>query len=62
MTFTAEQIARAEELLMRLLPKFLTRDEVLNNLWFIDPDNDMTRLPSIAAAVHVIRHSGKAPL
>lgn len=45
---------RARRLLDWLLPKYHNRDRAMDNLYFIDPDNDATRLPSIAAALWIL--------
>lgn len=47
-------LARAQSLLERLLPRITDRDQAISCLYFVDPDNDATRLPSIAAAIWVI--------
>jgi hypothetical protein len=50
---------RAQYLLMRLLRDFKSRDEAIQHLYYIDPDNESTRLLSIAAAVHLLYKEGR---
>ena len=50
---------RAQYLLRTLLRDFKSRDEAMQHLYYIDPDNESTRLLSIAAAVHLLYKEGR---
>jgi hypothetical protein len=45
---------RAELILRTCLPEIRNHDHAIQNLYFVDPNNDTTRLHSIAAALYII--------
>lgn len=53
-------VERAERVLHLTLPEIGSHDEAVNHLYYVDPNNDLTRLHSIAAAVYILRESGDA--
>jgi hypothetical protein len=56
--FGDREVARAQQLLKELLPDFRSRDEVLDNLYYVTPNaNPEVRTWSIAAAVAVLLRS-----
>jgi hypothetical protein len=59
---TERQIARAEAILWAVLPPMLNHDQAVNNLYYVDPNNDTTRLLSIAAAVYILRQARVLPV
>jgi len=54
---TSGAIERAEHILHLTLPEIASHDEAMNNLYYKDPNNDTTRLPSIAAAIYILREA-----
>lgn len=54
MTFTDEQVDRARHIIELTLPALTTRDAVMDRLYYVNCNNDETRLPSIAAALAVL--------
>lgn len=53
--FTPEHVAHARTILARTLPELRSRDQIIDNLYYRDPNtNEAIRIWSIAAAVAVL--------
>lgn len=53
------QVERAERILHLTLPEIGSHDEAVDHLHYVDPNNDATRLHSIAAALYILREVRK---
>lgn len=57
---TANAVERAQRILHTLLPEITSHDHAMDNLFYVDPNNDSTRLPSIAAALFILKEADAA--
>jgi len=53
------QVQRAYRILHETLPVISSHDEAVNHLYYVDSNNDLTRLHSIAAALYILREAEK---